>query len=275
MRKITANIFIESKFTGVYIGLIIADGEALLVDGPLRTEAAREWTLMVEDLARPRYIALLDAHPDRVLGARGFDLPIIAHEATQATLREWSDAFKGGAHPVGAEADRLKRVTGVSKAIPELTFSESMTLLLGRETIRFSHHPTTMPGAMWVEIERGRTVFIGDAVTVAEPPYFGLADLDAWQRELGVLRDMAKDGCRLISSRDGRVDREAVNAMMRFLRRAETRLAKLEPGEGAPAAAERFARQLMDSYRLPNVRSDLVFERMRASLLDQIGLRSS
>ena len=43
----------------------------------------------------------------RVLGARGLDLPILAHDETRLVMNAWPDTFKGGARPIGAEADRL------------------------------------------------------------------------------------------------------------------------------------------------------------------------
>src|SRR3990172_3804709 len=113
MREVTSGIYWETKYPGVRVGAVAGDDGLLLVDSPILTHDT------------PAY------HPARVLGAPPLALPLIAHDITRQVISGWPDTFKGSAAPIGAEADRLKRITGVRKAIPELSFSDAMVLHLG------------------------------------------------------------------------------------------------------------------------------------------------
>lgn len=266
MRKIRSGVLLETRYPGVIIGAVPSNDGLLLVDIPLRVEDGREWFGKLATTGRPRYLAMMDQHPDRVLGARGFEIPIVAQEETLQAMRGWPDAFKGGAKPIGAEADSLKRITGVHKAVPTLSFSHELMLHLGDRAVFFWHRPGPTPGSMWVVLPEAKIAFIGDTVTVSEPPYVGMADIEGWIEALDELRGAEFESYTLISGRDGQVSREDVNAMARFVRKLPVRLERLKKKGDPPEAAERMARGLMKSYKLPTARRDLVLLRLQAGL---------
>ena len=263
MRKLRSGVLLATKYQGVIAGAVPSSRGLLLVDCPLRTDDGREWAADLASHGRSRYLALLDHHPDRALGARIFELPIVAHEATLQTMRGWPDAFKGSARPIGAEADRLKRVTGVSKAVPDLSFSTELTLHLGDREVLFWHRPGPTAGSMWVILPEAEIAFIGDTVTVSEPPYVGEADLASWLDSLDELRSKAFSSFLLISGRDGVIQREAVTEMARFLRKVQLRLKRLS---GRPESAARVAKGLIRSYRIPSTRREQVLLRLQSGL---------
>ncbi|MCK4693076.1 MAG: hypothetical protein KAT23_05570, partial [Anaerolineales bacterium] len=102
MRSIAPGVYLETKYPGVIQGLIVTNDGLLLIDCPPRAEDGRNWLAALEDYGKPRYLILLDSHPDRVLGARILDLPIVAHDWTRQLMSNWSDTFKGGTRPIGA-----------------------------------------------------------------------------------------------------------------------------------------------------------------------------
>lgn len=265
MREIVRGVLIEDKYPGVIVGAIASEGVSLLVDCPIRVEDAREWVSRLSDFGRPRYVALLDAYPDRVLGARALDLPSIAHDETRLAMATWPDTFKGAAHPIGAEADRLKRITGVTKAVPEVTFSDELELYLGGRLIEFWHRPGPMAGSMWVVFHDSGVAFIGDTVSVSEPPYLGEADIEAWLESLDDLREL--HGYKLITSHDGLIKASDVNAMGRFLRKIPVRLARMadrtQPFEAAPALASR----LMQGMKVASSRREQAVFRLESGLV--------
>lgn len=263
MRKLRSGVLLATKYQGVIAGAVPSSKGLLLVDCPLRADDGRDWAADLASHGRSRYLALLDHHPDRALGTRVFELPIVAHEVTLQIMRGWPDAFKGNTRPIGAEADRLKRVTGVSKAVPDLSFSTELTLHLGDREVQFWHRPGPTAGSMWVILPDAEIAFIGDTVTVAEPPYVGEADLDSWLDSLDELRSKAFSSFLLISGRDGIVEREAVTEMARFLRKIQLRLKRLG---SRPESAARVAKVLIRSYRIPSTRRDQVLLRLQTGL---------
>ncbi len=268
MREIASGVYLERKFSGVQVAAIVGDGGLMLVDYPLRVEDGREWLAQLAELGKPKYLVLLDHHPDRVLGARSVDVPCVAHDRTRSAVAAWPDTFKGSTRPIGGESDRLKRITGVTKAVPQISFSKEILIYLGDRVVRLWHKPGPMAGAIWLTLSDAKVVFIGDAVTKSEPPYFGEANLEAWLRGLDELRGPAYKGYRLVSARDGFVDRNAINTMARFLRRIPAAMDRLAAKGGSPEDAAKIGAKLISSHRVTSARREQVVERMQASLIE-------
>jgi len=266
MREVASGIYWETKFPGVRVGAVAGDDGLLLVDSPIRTEDGREWLAALADIGRPRFLAALDYHPDRVLGARALDLPLIAHDLTRQVISGWPDTFKGSAAPIGAEADRLKRITGVRKAIPELSFSDAMVLHLGDREVVLQHRPGPTAGSIWVEVPEIRLAFIGDTVMLGEPPYLGEADLDSWLATLEASRKPPYDRYTLLASKDGRVKVDGVAAMIRFLRKVIHRLERLGSKDAPSEAAAVSASSLLEGFRLPAARREQALLRLQTGM---------
>ena len=269
MQKLAPNVYLETKFIGVNLGLVVTGEGLLLVDSPLHTEDVKEWCKVASERGRPKFLILLDSHPDRVLGSRTMNLPAIAQDQTLKSIREWADTFKGNAHPIGAEADQLKRITGVNNAIPEITFSERMVLHMAGKEIVFLHRPGPRPGSMWMVIPDLSVVFVGDTVTIDEPPYVGASVIEAWLNNLDELRNSEMKSYTLISSYGGRIDRKHINHMARFLRKVQSRVEKLESGKNRQEEIERLATDLMEDFSIRSIQEDLILKRLKTGLLDQ------
>jgi cyclase len=273
MRKLAAGIWLETKYRGVNIGAIVEDGKLLLVDAPLNTEDGKSWLSELKDYGKPHYLALMDGHPDRVLGARELRVPIVAHDRTRVEMSEWSDSFKGSAHQIGGESDYLKRITGVQNAVPELTFSEEMVIQMGEREVVFVHRPGPTSGSIWILVPDERIAFVGDCVTVSEPPYIGMADVEAWLESMEELRHPPLDGYEIFGSRDGLLDRAGINAMARFLRKIDPALEEIGQARELDKAVERFVKRWIKTFDFPSSRTDKVALRLRAGLTDLYGQR--
>lgn len=269
MQKIAPKVYLENKYIGVNLGLVVIGKGLLLIDSPLHPEDVNEWFKVVSERGQPRFLVLLDSHPDRVLGSRTLALPAIAQDQTLQAIREWADTFKGNAHPIGAEADQLKRITGVNNAIPEITFSERMVIHMGGKEIVFLHRPGPRPGSMWMVIPDLSVVFLGDTVTIDEPPYVGVAALEAWLNSLDELRGSDMKSYTLISSCGGRIERKDINHMARFLRKVQSRVEKLEDGKNRDEEIERLAVDLLGDFSIRSIKQDLILKRLKTGLLDQ------
>ena len=269
MREIASGVYLEKKYSGVQVAAIRGSGGLMLVDCPLRVEDGREWLAQLAEFGRAKYLVLLDHHPDRVLGARSLDVPCVAHDRTRVAIAAWPDTFKGSTRPIGGESDRLKRITGVTKAVPQLSFSDETRIYLGERVVRLWHMPGPMAGASWLSISDSKVLFIGDSVTKSEPPYFGEANLEAWLEALDELRNPLYKGYRFVSARDGFVDRQAINAMARFLRRIPPAVNKLEAKGGSAEEAAKIGARLISSHRVTSARKEQVVQRMKAGLIEQ------
>jgi glyoxylase-like metal-dependent hydrolase (beta-lactamase superfamily II) len=268
MRKIKKNVFLENRFSGVQLGLIVTDDGLLLIDSPIRLEDGRAWLNQVAEFGVPHYTVLLDHHPDRVVGARDLGMPIIGQRYTRQHLASKSDSFKGSAHPIGAETDRLKRITGVSRSIPDLTFLRKIKIRMGSSQIEIWHSPGPTPGAAWVVSHEYKVVFIGDAVWISEPPYIGQANLGDWLTSLDTLRSPKLDTYQLISSREGPVKRSDINAMARLVRKFQIRTERFSKKEDPEPIIETATDEIMRGFKLSENRGDVARYRVQTGFED-------
>lgn len=266
MRELSSGIFLENGYPGVWVAAVSGAGGMVLIDSPLRTEDAREWLRTLESRGTPRYVVLLDYHPDRVLGARELDLPIVAHDLARQVMSSWPDTFKGGLSPVGSEADRLKRVAGMHEMVPELTFSDEMKLVLGEREVILRHAPGPTPASICALVAKPRLAFIGDLVTLNEPPFLSDAELGAWQGTLDWLRSLAQQRYGLLSSRDGKVSPEEIARMAAWLKRLSARLTKMAQQDQPSESIGRLAVGLLDGFRVPAARREQALLRLRVGL---------
>lgn len=265
MRRVASQVWIENKFPSGTIGLIASEGEVMLIDTPLLVDDVKQWLAEVEQYGQVRFVVLMDSHPDRVLGSRIIDCASIGHDLTLENIREWSDTFKGSTHPLGAESDRLKRVTGIQAALPEISFNQELILRLGDKDIRLLHRPGPRSGSIWVIDDTTSVVFVGDAVTVDAPPYVGECDLGLWLDSLDDLRKLEGEGHKIISAHSGLVDRDDINDMARFVRKVENRLEKLARAEDRAKAAIGYAEDLAADFIH---HGDLDIVRLQTGLID-------
>lgn len=266
MRTVAPGVYLESRYPAVQLGAIASDSEILLIDTPLRSEDAREWTGALSSHGEPRFVAMLDHHPDRSLGGRSLDLPLLAHDLTREVMSGWPDAFKGGARPIGAESDRLKRITGVAKAVPEVTFAESIVVHVGKRQVELIHRPGPLAGSIWVALPKPKVAFIGDLVMLNEPPFFGDCVIDSWLASLSDLAGRRWRDYTLVSGRDGVVGREALRTMARLLERVEGRLARIGGRSVAAEACAALAVQLLRGYRVSGARREQALMRLQLGL---------
>lgn len=265
MRELAKGVFIQDEYPGVRLGAVVAGGAALLVDSPLRIEDGRDW--LGEIGARPKYLVMLDDHPDRVYGARGLDLALIAQRRAREAIAAWPDTMRAGGLLQGAEVDRLKRVSGLTRAVPHVGFEDELRIYLGESMVEVHHRPGPRPGSAWVVVPWAKVVFVGDAIWLREPPFVGDADLDVWLETLTVLRSSAYARYRIVSARDGLVARPAIAAMAAFLRKVVHRMERLQArGEDSSVAGD-LALPLARGFRIPAARREQALIRLRTGLI--------
>jgi glyoxylase-like metal-dependent hydrolase (beta-lactamase superfamily II) len=268
MRKIKTNVYLENRFSGVQLGLIVTNDGLLLIDNPIRLEDGRAWLSQVSEFGDAYYTVLLDHHPDRIVGARDLGMPIIGHRYTRQHLASKSDSFKGSAHPIGAETDRLKRITGLSRSIPDMTFLRKLKVRMGDTEIEFWYRPGPTRGAIWVVSHEKKVIFIGDSVWIDEPPYIGQANLGDWLASLDDLRSAKLASYKIVSSRDGLIKRSDINSMARLVRKFQIRVERFSKKEDPEPVIEKATSEIMSGYKLSDPRMEIAKFRVQTGFED-------
>ena len=87
-----------------------------------------------------------------------------------------------------------------------------------------------------------------------------------WLDTLDDLRKVSEDSYKLVSSRDGPIKHEHINAMARFLRKIPWRLERLVEKGAPPEDAGALATELMKGYKIPQARREQVLLRLQVGL---------
>ncbi len=253
MKEIAQGVVIEDGYAGVTLGALLLPHGIVMIDAPPRPDDGRAWlaALRGSGPARDRLLVTLDSHPDRSLGARVLDSPVIAHHHTQGLFRQRSAIFKSQTLESGAEWETLTGLSGLRWLIPNLTFDTRINIHWGDEPVLVEAHPGPESGACWVHLPAQRILFIGDCVTLRQPPFLAQAMLPEWLDTLDLLMNRQYRDYQMVCSRGGLVSEKHIRNFRRALADLHKRLEKIGPRKGALEAAEKQFPKILSSFESP------------------------
>lgn len=268
MDTIAKNVYIEERYLGVTLGVIVQPRGLVQIDAPPSPEDGRTWraSLMGMGGGPERVLINLDAHPDRTLGARTMDCTVIAQEKTAQAFRNRPNTFKAQGDETGANWEAIPGLGSVRWAPPEISFVERMILYWGDTPILLESHPGPSAGALWVILPEEKVIFVGDAVTKGQPPFLSYASLPEWIEALKLLQEPAYKGFTIISGRGGAVTAQVVRSQADILKRIHDKVEKLGSKKAAPAAVDKLADQLLKDFKAPAARQKQYAHRLRYGL---------
>lgn len=267
MQIIDQGIYYETAYPGVTIGAILLPLGTILIDAPLRAEDTRSWLSLLNNLgAKPnRVLVNLDAHPDRALGARSMDCTIIAHQKTAQVFRNRPSVFKGQNAESGSEWETYDDVMGTRWAIPDITFTNSLSFHWGEKDVVIAHHAGPAPGSSWVVIPDMKIVFVGDVVLTGQPPFLTNADIPSWIETLDLLLDSYQK-YQIINGRNGVVTIQDVSTQQRHLKNVLKGLEKLAKKNAVPEQIETLIPALLGDLSFPPGLKEQYIQRYRHGL---------
>ena len=267
MQKIEKGVYYETAYPGVTIGAILLPLGTVLIDAPLRAEDARSWLALLNNLGAKsnRVLINLDAHPDRALGSRSMDCTIIAHQKTAQVFRNRPSVFKGQNAESGSEWETYDDVMGTRWAIPDITFTNSLSLHWGEHDVVIEFHGGPAPGSAWVVIPDMQIVFVGDVILTGQPPFLTNSDIPAWVETLDLLLDSYQD-FQIVSGRNGVVTIKDVNVQQRHLKNILKGLEKLAKKNAMPEQVENLIPGLLGDLSFPQELNEQYIQRYRHGL---------
>jgi glyoxylase-like metal-dependent hydrolase (beta-lactamase superfamily II) len=268
MDAIAKNVYIEERYLGVTLGVIIQPRGLIQIDAPPSPEDGRAWraSLMGMGNGPERVLINLDAHPDRTLGVRAMDCTVIAHEKTAQAFRNRPNTFKAQGDETGANWEAIPGLGSVRWAPPEISFVEKITIHWSETPILLESHPGPSAGAIWVILPEEKVVFIGDAVLKGQPPFLAHADLPAWIETLKILQEPEYKGFSIVSSRGGVVTPQMVRNQSDILKRIYDKVDKLAKKKPATPATDKLADAVLKDFKAPAARQQQYLQRLRYGL---------
>jgi cyclase len=267
MQQIVRGIYYEDAYLGVTLGGLVFSHGTIIIDAPLRSEDARSWrsALLNQRGGANRLLINLDAHPDRTLGSRALDCTIVAHQKTAQVFRNRPTIFKGHSMETGSAWEMYSDAIGMRWAMPDITFTQRMSLHWGGPEVILEHHPGPAAGAIWVVIPDDKVVFVGDAVVVNQPPFLANADLVEWLQALDLLLADYSD-FTIVSGRGGPVPVDAIHTQLSFLKIIDEKMAELADSRAAQEAIEKLIPGLLSKFKFPSEQRLTFTQRLRYGL---------
>lgn len=267
MQQLERGIYYETGYAGVTLGALIFPEGTLMIDAPLRAEDARAWRSALLHLGSSghRLLVNLDSHPDRTLGARAMDCPILAHQKTAQVFRNRPSIFKGQNPNSGAEWEMSNDSVGTRWATPDIIFTHHLTFHWGEREIRLEHHPGPTFGAIWVIIPASRIIFVGDTVLQDQPPFLAATDLPAWIESLDILLSSHRD-YTIISGRGGPATHEVIHAQQRLLKDILKNMERLAKRSASSDMTETLIEGLLVNLSFSPEKREQYLQRLRHGL---------
>ena len=268
MQSIADNVYIEDHYLGVTLGVIQQARGLIQVDAPPSPEDSRAWRAAMMSLSGgpERMLLILDAHPDRTLGARAMECAVIAQEKTANVFRTRPTTFKAQGTETGADWETIPGLGTVRWTSPEISFGAQMLLHWDESPVILEHHPGPTAGAMWVLLHEEKVVFVGDLVAKNQPPFLAHADLPAWIEALDHLMSPELRGFTVVSGRGGTVSSAMIRAQADLTKKIHERLEKLARRSGSPDATEKLIDVFLADFRSSAARHKQYAQRLRYGL---------
>lgn len=269
MEAIAKNVYIEERFTGVTLAVIVQSRGLVQIDAPPAPEDGRAWRASLMGLGNGHERALinLDSHPDRTLGVRAMDCTIIAHERTAHAFQNRPNTFKAQGDETGANWEAIPGLGSVRWAPPEISFVKQLSLHWSDTPILLESRPGPTQGAIWVVLPEEKVVFIGDSVIKGQPPFLAHANIVAWLEALEYLQSGDFKGYTVVSGRSGVVTPQAIRGQADLLKKIYMKIEKIGKKRSASATVtDKLADTLLKEFKSPVAKQQQYSQRLRFGL---------
>lgn len=168
MQKVTENIYVETNFRGCNTSFVVTAEGVVIIDTPMVPQEAKKWRQEAEKFGPIQYVLNTEPHTDHASGNYWFGAKVIAHEGTREALLE-AKASDLAAGLKTMAPDALPLDPAFRYRLPEITFSEDLTLYLGKHTFHLIHMPGHTACETAVYIPEEKTAFTGDNLNLKVP----------------------------------------------------------------------------------------------------------
>jgi cyclase len=191
MKQISKGVYFENGFRGCNASFVVTDEGLVAIDTPMSPEDAKKWLTEMAKYGPVRYLVNTEPHPDHAAGNYWFNCIVVGHEGTRQAL-------------LNADLEELKKMLngmapgGISLnkeyfyRPPSITFSQSMTLHLGKHSFHLISMPGHTASQTAVYIPEEKVVFTGDNVVQRMPIFLNSLPYE-WLKSIKRLKQLDVD----------------------------------------------------------------------------------
>ncbi|MBI4334119.1 MAG: MBL fold metallo-hydrolase [Chloroflexi bacterium] len=261
LRQITPNVYVSIEPIDPTVGhgsnpsFVTTSAGIVMIDAAMLPTNALKWKEEIARRGEVRYIINTEQHLDHCAGNYFFPGTVVSHRGIRELLRGPLENVRSfePAQMHMARSMNLKEFilwqysqwdpAGMSLAknyepkLPEITFSDRLTLYLGGHTFELMHLPGHTPYQVGVYVPQEKVIFTGDNFGNSVQPSLAQCRPLEWVESLKKIEAMDVD---FVVPGHGEIgDRKAVREFAEFIQRAIDTVRKLiEQGRSKEEAAD-------------------------------------
>jgi hypothetical protein len=250
MQEIGPNVFIETEYAGVTLGVITIGNSKIMIDAPILPEDIRSWksALAGMDGGTDRFLVNLDAHVDRMVGARAMDCIVIGQKDLAQIFQTRPFPYRSQSQSTGAEWEIFDNLGTFRWAQPELTFGKEMTMYWDDTPVVMQHCCGTELGAMLLKLPTLGILFLGDVVVSNQPPFFANAQIPLWIETLHCLLNPKYNEYIFVGGRNGIINQEDIRNQIGYLEKTQNALDVLRNNNAPESKIEEIIPDLLSGF---------------------------
>jgi cyclase len=191
MQKISDSVYTGTNFRGCNSSFVVTAEGVVVIDTPMVPAEAKKWREEAEKFGKICYVINGEPHNDHVAGNCWMGGTLVAHEGTRETIKHNSQqALEGQMKWMAPDALPLDK--DFRYRLPDITFSQNLTLYLGKHSFHLLHVPGHTASETAVFIPEERIVFTSDNVVMGMPIMVDSVP-DEWLKSLKKLQTLDVD----------------------------------------------------------------------------------
>jgi cyclase len=195
--SITDRVFVETKYTGANVGVVMTLKGPVLIDTPMLPKEARELREQLRQMSELDIAIVIYTHEhfDHVMGSAFLTNRTIAHDGAmsaignlqttlpEAMMRFLPDLFK----------ENKEMLNNVDIVLPQITFSKELALHMGDRTLKLTYVGGHSPASIVVYVPEDQVLFAGDNVVTGQLPFTAHCQFGPWIEVLNHIIGMEID----------------------------------------------------------------------------------
>ena len=191
MKQISPNVYVETGIRGCNPGFVTTSEGIVMIDAPFMPSDAEAWRREIAQRGQVVYLIQTEHHADHIASNGLFGGTVVSHEGTR---EDFAGSLAMAREVIGQmEPGSLETWERHAPRLPGITFSDRLTMHLGRHTIQLIHLVGHTANQAAVLIPEERVVFTADNVFHKRQVYLHEAYPLQWLESLKVIEGLDVD----------------------------------------------------------------------------------
>jgi cyclase len=188
MQKVKDNVYVGTGFRGCNSSFVVTSEGVVIIDTPMVPAEARKWREEAQKHGKIEYVINNEPHNDHIAGDCWVPGKLIIHEDSRpAMMKARREDLENGFKFMAPDALPLDKE--FHYRLPDITFSDKLTLYLGKHTFQLMHVPGHTASETAVYVPEEKALFTSDNVVQGMPIMFQCVPY-AWLESLKKLQQL-------------------------------------------------------------------------------------